>query len=65
MAPAGDIYQAGTLSGNPLAVEAGIATLVILQRENTFNDISNQIGLVHQKVYLIELENLKRKYKMS
>jgi hypothetical protein len=33
--------------------------------ELTFNDISNQIGLVHQKVYLIELENLKRKYKMS
>ncbi len=27
MAPAGDVYQAGTLSGNPLAVAAGIATL--------------------------------------
>jgi NADH:ubiquinone oxidoreductase subunit C len=33
--------------------------------ELTFNDISNQIGLVHQKAYLIELENLKRKYKIS
>jgi cell division protein FtsL len=33
--------------------------------ELTFNDISNQIGLAHQKAYLIELENLKRKYKMS
>ncbi len=27
IAPAGDVYQAGTLSGNPLAVAAGIATL--------------------------------------
>jgi glutamate-1-semialdehyde 2,1-aminomutase len=27
VAPAGDIYQAGTLSGNPLAMAAGIATL--------------------------------------
>ncbi|MCB0827910.1 MAG: glutamate-1-semialdehyde 2,1-aminomutase [Solirubrobacterales bacterium] len=27
VAPAGDVYQAGTLSGNPLAVAAGIATL--------------------------------------
>jgi glutamate-1-semialdehyde 2,1-aminomutase len=27
MAPAGDVYQAGTLSGNPLATAAGLATL--------------------------------------
>ena len=31
----------------------------------TFNDISNQIGFAHQKAYLNELGNLKRKYKMS
>ncbi len=30
LAPAGDVYQAGTLSGNPLAVAAGIATLRLL-----------------------------------
>lgn len=30
VAPAGDVYQAGTLSGNPLAVAAGLATLVRL-----------------------------------
>jgi glutamate-1-semialdehyde 2,1-aminomutase len=30
IAPAGDVYQAGTLSGNPLAVAAGLATLVKL-----------------------------------
>ncbi len=30
LAPAGDVYQAGTLSGNPLAVAAGLATLAEL-----------------------------------
>ncbi|MEA2266725.1 MAG: glutamate-semialdehyde -aminomutase [Solirubrobacteraceae bacterium] len=30
LAPAGDVYQAGTLSGNPLAVAAGLATLRLL-----------------------------------
>jgi glutamate-1-semialdehyde 2,1-aminomutase len=30
VAPAGDVYQAGTLSGNPLAVAAGLATLGML-----------------------------------
>jgi glutamate-1-semialdehyde 2,1-aminomutase len=30
IAPAGDVYQAGTLSGNPLAVAAGLATLAHL-----------------------------------
>jgi glutamate-1-semialdehyde 2,1-aminomutase len=30
LAPAGDVYQAGTLSGNPLAVAAGLATLAAL-----------------------------------
>jgi glutamate-1-semialdehyde 2,1-aminomutase len=33
VAPAGDVYQAGTLSGNPLAVAAGLATLRLLDDE--------------------------------
>lgn len=35
LAPVGKVYQAGTLSGNPLAMAAGIATLSIL-KNNTF-----------------------------
>ncbi len=35
VAPNGPIYQAGTLSGNPIAVTAGLATLSILQRDPT------------------------------
>jgi glutamate-1-semialdehyde 2,1-aminomutase len=33
VAPAGDVYQAGTLSGNPIAVAAGAATLDVLARD--------------------------------
>ena len=33
IAPAGDVYQAGTLSGNPLAVAAGLAALEALDEE--------------------------------
>jgi glutamate-1-semialdehyde 2,1-aminomutase len=36
IAPAGDVYQAGTLSGNPLAVAAGLATLALLQGEQPY-----------------------------
>jgi glutamate-1-semialdehyde 2,1-aminomutase len=34
VAPAGDVYQAGTLSGNPLAVAAGLTTLRLLDEES-------------------------------
>jgi glutamate-1-semialdehyde 2,1-aminomutase len=36
VAPAGPVYQAGTLSGNPLAVAAGGKTLEILRRPGTY-----------------------------
>jgi glutamate-1-semialdehyde 2,1-aminomutase len=36
LAPAGTIYQAGTLSGNPLAVAAGLKTLDVLERDNPY-----------------------------
>jgi len=36
VAPAGPVYQAGTLSGNPLAVAAGLKTLEILRRPGAY-----------------------------
>lgn len=36
VAPAGPMYQAGTLSGNPLAMTAGIETLKLLQKPGTY-----------------------------
>jgi glutamate-1-semialdehyde 2,1-aminomutase len=39
VAPAGPVYQAGTLSGNPLAMTAGIKTLEILRRPGTYEQL--------------------------
>ena len=39
IAPAGPVYQAGTLSGNPLAVTAGLVTLRRLQKENPYDKL--------------------------
>jgi glutamate-1-semialdehyde 2,1-aminomutase len=39
VAPAGPVYQAGTLSGNPLAVAAGLKTLEILRRPGTYEQL--------------------------
>jgi glutamate-1-semialdehyde 2,1-aminomutase len=36
LAPAGPVYQAGTLSGNPVAVAAGLATLDLIDREDPY-----------------------------
>lgn len=45
LAPAGNVYQAGTLSGNPLAMSAGIATLNLLKtKKDAFDDLSRQAG---------------------
>ena len=41
VAPAGPMYQAGTLSGNPLAMTAGIATLNELKKSGTWEALDN------------------------
>ncbi len=40
IAPEGDIYQAGTLSGNPLAVAAGLVTLELLEADGVYETLS-------------------------
>lgn len=40
VAPLGSMYQAGTLSGNPLAMTAGLATLAVLSQAGTFERIA-------------------------
>jgi len=39
IAPEGDVYQAGTLAGNPLAMAAGVETLNILKEKGNYNRI--------------------------
>lgn len=42
VAPLGPVYQAGTLSGNPLAVSAGLATLRILKQPGFYNELERR-----------------------
>lgn len=42
VAPVGDIYQAGTLSGNPLAMTAGLVTLRILKNKEIYAKIEEK-----------------------
>lgn len=42
IAPLGAVYQAGTLSGNPIAMTAGLATLELISKDNHFYPILNQ-----------------------
>jgi glutamate-1-semialdehyde 2,1-aminomutase len=42
LAPVGAVYQAGTLSGNPLAVSAGLATLDLLDRPGTYETLEQR-----------------------
>ncbi|MHB0998756.1 MAG: glutamate-1-semialdehyde 2,1-aminomutase [Armatimonadota bacterium] len=46
MAPEGSVYQAGTLSGNPIAVSAGLSTLKILQKEDPYSELDRLAGLL-------------------
>ena len=49
VAPLGDMYQAGTLSGNPIAMASGIATLKELKKQNpfdTFNIVAEKIETI-------------------
>ena len=41
LAPVGPVYQAGTLSGNPIAVSAGLATLQMVQTSGFYEKLAN------------------------
>ncbi|ABQ28388.1 glutamate-1-semialdehyde 2,1-aminomutase [Geotalea uraniireducens] len=46
LSPSGGVYQAGTLSGNPLAMTAGIETLKLLQTEGFYQDLDRKSDYV-------------------
>ena len=48
LAPLGPVYQAGTLSGNPVAVACGLATLKLIQRPGFYEHLGAQTAkLIH------------------
>ncbi len=42
LSPLGDVYQAGTLSGNPIAVAAGLKTLELISKNNFHHDLETK-----------------------
>jgi len=50
VAPLGGVYQAGTLSGNPLAMTAGIETLDLLKSKKNYQDLSRKTAYLAQGI---------------
>lgn len=50
VAPAGSMYQAGTLSGNPLAMTAGIETLKVLQEPGVYDELERKSALLAEGI---------------
>src|SRR5690606_1365995 len=61
LAPIGPVYQAGTLSGNPLAMAAGLAMLKELnENRNIFNSINDKTEYLHKGIAKVFFsENIK------
>jgi glutamate-1-semialdehyde 2,1-aminomutase len=59
VAPVGEVYQAGTLSGNPLAVTAGLTTLKLLSQPGVYDELEERSGYLFE-----EMSRLATKYKI-
>jgi glutamate-1-semialdehyde 2,1-aminomutase len=57
LAPLGPVYQAGTLSGNPLAVAAGFAALEKMERDNIFPMFGKKIAGKFQGLEIQQLDS--------
>ncbi|HET8942055.1 MAG TPA: glutamate-1-semialdehyde 2,1-aminomutase [Rudaea sp.] len=57
VAPSGPIYQAGTLSGNPIAMAAGLAMLELIQVPGFYADIERKTALLTDGLRAIAIEN--------
>ena len=59
VAPLGEVYQAGTLSGNPLAVTAGLATLRLLNKPGVYHELEERSSYLFN-----EMSRLAAKHKV-
>jgi glutamate-1-semialdehyde 2,1-aminomutase len=57
VSPLGDVYQAGTLSGNPIAMASGIATLKELKKQNPYNDFEKTAAFLERVLLDAAKEN--------
>jgi glutamate-1-semialdehyde 2,1-aminomutase len=49
LSPSGPVYQAGTLSGNPLAMVAGLTTLRILKEQNPYAELERKSAYIAEQ----------------
>lgn len=56
LAPNGPVYQAGTLSGNPVAMSAGIATLTQLMREGFYEELNGRVDAFDKELRKVAKE---------
>ncbi len=59
LSPLGAVYQAGTLSGNPIAVVSGISALSIIQQDNFYTTINN-----NTQILIDGLNNIAKQHKI-
>jgi glutamate-1-semialdehyde 2,1-aminomutase len=60
LAPLGPVYQAGTLSGNPVAVSAGMKTLELIQKPDFFENLTkNTKSLVDGLIEAAKINNVE------
>jgi glutamate-1-semialdehyde 2,1-aminomutase len=59
VAPLGEVYQAGTLSGNPLALTAGLTTLKILSKPGVYDELEERSNYLFN-----EMSRLAEKHKV-
>lgn len=50
LAPDGPVYQAGTLSGNPVAMEAGFQTLQMLENDHNYEELQKKTDILTEPV---------------
>lgn len=60
LAPLGPVYQAGTLSGNPVAMAAGLATLEVIEHENVYERLEHKAAqfeaAIHARIDLAQYD---------
>ena len=64
LAPDGPVYQAGTLSGNPLAMAAGLAMLEALQNNTVFKRLEDKTKYLHKGIASV-LQKSNLSYKIN
>jgi glutamate-1-semialdehyde 2,1-aminomutase len=50
IAPLGPVYQAGTLSGNPVAMSAGLAALEVIRQENVYEKLEAKAAFFEKQI---------------